>query len=997
MKRITPLVLLACILSVNHLYADHKAPPPKAVFDKTITGTITDGKSKEPLSGATVQVKGTRRGTSTDNNGKFSLSVPDKSTTLVISFAGYSSQEVSIQNLSSGLNIELAKSVATMDEIVVVGYGTQRKGDVTSAIAGVKAENFVKGGVRDAAQLIQGKVAGLSVSTSSGDPTAGTQIQLRGITTLNSNSSPLVLIDGIPGNLNSVAPEDIEAIDVLKDGSAAAIYGTRGTNGVILITTKKLHGESKATVQYDGYATVQTIAKRPDFLTATDYRKYKAEGYAFQDFGTSTDWFKAISRTPWSQTHNLSLQGGNRNTNYTASVNYRNWEGLFLRSDQRQVTGRVDLNHSMLDGKVKFNLGAISRTRTYWTGADGGSFNGYVYRQAVIRNPTDSIKDYLGNWKEQNVYFYDNPVAYIMETNGQNREKETRLNGSVTVTPIEGLRIKLLLSNVRTDQQRGYSETKKHVSTIKNGRNGYASLGEGNSTDNLLEFTTDYTKSFGRHKITALGGYSYQDYKTEDFYMQNWDFPTDQYSYNRMQSGNALGRGEAVMNSSASSYKLIGFFGRLNYSWDDKYMVMASVRQEGSSKFGANHKWGTFPAVSAGWRVNKEEFMKDVSFINDLKLRAGYGVTGTVPDAPYTSLISLNYGNRFLYNGTWIQGLSPARNPNPDLKWETKGEYNIGLDFAMFKSRFTGSIDFYKRKTSDMLWNYSVPTPPYLTGTLVANAGTTENKGFEVLLSFNAIQKKDLEWTTTATFSGNSNKLVSLSNDLFKTTTTYVDAGATGEPVQQGTHRTYIGGPIGTFFGYKSVDIDANGKWIIEGADGKPKAMKDAKIEDKKILGNGLPKYYFGWTNTFRYKNFDLSILVRGALKFQILNFQRMFYTDPKVIQYNMLRSAFDKVYGKVRLTDDLAYVSYYIENGDYIKIDNATLGYNLPLKNKYMHSVRIFAAGLNLLTITGYKGIDPEVSRTGNTVDTRLSPGNDQRDKYPTTRTWTLGANIIF
>lgn len=984
------LLLLPALAGLLLVQSSIASPPIR------IQGLIRDFQNHQPLAGVSIKVKGSTAGTSTDADGKFSLELSGNEKTIVISAIGYQSIEIPVSGRTS-FSIELKTVANDLNEVVVVGYGTQRKGDVTSAIAGVKAENFVKGAVRDAAQLIQGKVAGLTVSTSSGDPTAGTQIQLRGITTLKASTQPLVLIDGIPGNLNSVAPEDIEAVDVLKDGSAAAIYGTRGTNGVILITTKKMHGDSKATVNYDAYASVQTIAKRPDFLTAADYRKYKAQGVPFQDFGTSTDWFKAVTRTPLSHTHNLSLQGGNRQTNYTASVNYRDWDGLFLRSDNRQVTGRVDINHSMFDGKVKFNFGAISRTRTYWTGADGGSFNGYVYRQAVIRNPTDSIKDYLGNWKEQNVYFYDNPVAYIMETNGQNREKETRLNGSVTVTPIDGLHLKLLLSSVRTDQQRGYAETKKHVSTVKNGKNGYASLGEGNGTDNLLEFTTDYSKTFGNHKITALAGYSYQDSKSEDFYMQNWDFPTDNYSYNRMQSGNALGRGEAVMNSSASSYKLIGFFGRLNYSFDDKYLLMASVRREGSSRFGAQHKWGTFPAVSAGWRINKEGFMKTVTFINDLKLRAGYGVTGTAPDASYLSLTSLNYGARFLFNGNWIQSLAPVRNPNPDLRWERKGEYNVGIDFSVMKNRISGSIDYYNRRTKDMLWDYGVPVPPYLFNSITANVGTTENKGLEVLVNFNAVQGKDIEWTTGANFSTNTNKLVSLSNDLFKTTVNYIDAGYTGEPIQTSTHRLYVGGPVGDFYGYKSVDIDANGKWIIEGVDGKPKAMKDAKLEDKKILGNGLPKYYLGWNNNFRYKNFDLSVLVRGAFKFSILNFQRMFYSDPKVTQYNMLRSAFDKVYGKAVLTDDLAFVSYYIEKGDYVKIDNVTLGYTIPLTNKYIRNLHVYASGLNLLTITGYKGIDPEVTRTGNTTDLRLAPGDDQRDKYPTTRTFTVGLNVAF
>jgi TonB-linked SusC/RagA family outer membrane protein len=646
----------------------------------------------------------------------------------------------------------------------------------------------------------------------------------------------------------------------------------------------------------------------------------------------------------------------------------------------------------MLDGKLKFNLNAVSRTRNYWAGGDGYSFNTYVYRQSVIRNPTDSIRDYKGDWMERNIYFYDNPVAYLNESDGLNTEKELRLNGSVTLTPVKNLHMKLLMSNVQWNQQRGYAETKKHVSTVKNGLNGYASLGTSASKDNLMEFTTDYSKSFNAHKFTILGGYSYLDSKSEGYYMQNWDFPTDLYSYNRMQSGNALSRGEAVENSYASSYKLIGFFGRLNYNWNDKYMLMASVRREGSSKFGANHKWGTFPAVSLGWRVNRESFMKNVSFINDLKFRAGYGVTGIAPDESYLSLTSLNYGARFLYNGVWIQSLSPVRNPNPDLRWERKEEYNLGLDFSLFNNRVSGSVDAYQRLTNDMLWDYQVPVPPYLFNSITANVGTIKNKGIEVLLNYNAVRNKNMEWITSANFSTNSNKLVSLSNDLFKTTNDYFDAGYTGEPIQEATHRVKIGGPIGNFWGYKSVDIDEQGKWIIEGEDGKPKSIADAKETDKQILGNGLPKYYLGWNNTFRYRDWDLSILMRGAFGFQILNFQRMFYENPKVTQYNMLKSAFDKVYGKVRLNSDLAYVSYYIENGDYWKIDNVTLGYTLKTKStKYLKNIRLYASGLNLLTITGYKGIDPEVNRSG------LAPGNDERDKYPTTRTFTFGVNATF
>ncbi|HTF28283.1 MAG TPA: TonB-dependent receptor, partial [Flavitalea sp.] len=363
---------------------------------------------------------------------------------------------------------------------------------------------------------------------------------------------------------------------------------------------------------------------------------------------------------------------------------------------------------------------------------------------------------------------------------------------------------------------------------------------------------------------------------------------------------------------------------------------------------------------------------------------------GIAPEDAYLSQTSLNYGNRVIYDGTWIQSLAPVRNPNPDLRWERKEEFNIGLDFALFNNRVNGSIDAYQRMTKDMLWDYQVPVPPFLFNSITANVGTIKNRGIEVLVNYTAVQKKHLQWVTSANFSTNSNTLVSLSNEQFKTTNNFFDVGATGAPIQQSTHRVKIGGPIGNFYGYKSIDIDDAGKWIIEGADGKPKPIQQANDNDKKVLGNGLPKYYAGWNNSVSYRNWDLSVLMRGAFGFEILNFSRMFYENTKVVQYNMLKTAFDKVYGKTRLTNDLAYVSYYVEKGDYVKLDNVTLGYSLPVKkSKYIRGARVYASGLNLVTITGYKGIDPEVNRSG------LTPGSDEANKYPTTRSFTLGVNF--
>lgn len=919
-----------------------------------VRGRVID-ETGAPLSGVSVRNLKTNLATSTAENGSFIIALTGTGE-LQFTAVGFVSQKISVEGKESDLIVVLEAENQSLNEVVVVGYGTQRKGDITGSVASVKSSEFIQGPVRDAAQLIQGKVAGLTITNPSGNPAGNTMIQLRGLGTLSGDPNPLVLIDGIPGGLNTVAPEDIESIDVLKDGSAAAIYGTRGSNGVILITTKKNRGDLRSLLNYSANVSTETIAKRPSFYTAADYRRLINEGVDLEDFGASTDWFKEITRTPVSHTHNLSLSGGSSTTHYTASINYRDLQGIFLKSSNKQVTGRVDLNHNMFDNKIKITLNAISRNRDYL------NFSNYAYRQSVIRNPTDRIYDENGNWQERNIYFYDNPLAYIKEADGQNLEKDIRLNGSVTFTPIDDLNLKLLVSGNKFSVNNGYAESKKHVSNTKNNRNGYASLGTSFNKDNLLELTADYSKNLEDHRFTVLGGYSQQYVKAENFSMNNWDFPTDVYSWNRMQSGNALGRGEASMSSNATSHRLLGFFGRVNYSYKDKYILMASLRREGSSRFGANHKWGNFPGVSAAWRLSNESFAQGWDFLNDLKVRAGFGVTGISPTASYLSLTSLNYGTRFLANGEWIQSLTPVRNPNPDLRWERKEEVNMGLDITVFQNKLSGSIDLYRRKTKDMLWNYQVPVPPYLYSQILANVGTVENKGLEIIMNYNAVRTDNFRWTTSANFSTNKNKLVSLSNELFQTTNDFFDAGHTGEPVQEPTHRVKIGGPIGNFYGYKSVDIDSEGHWIVENKNGEAIPIANSSTDDKHVLGNGLPKYYVGWNNSLQYKNWDLNIAVRGVFGFQILNFQRMYYENPKIL-YNQLTSSRHLVYGKAVLDSDQAYVSYYVEDGDYVKVDNVTLGYTLPIKSsKYFKEARLYASGLNLITISGYKGIDPEV-----------------------------------
>jgi TonB-linked SusC/RagA family outer membrane protein len=961
---------------------------------RTVSGKVTDS-SGVGLPGVSVVVKGTTTGTITDNDGRFNLANAPSGATLVFSFVGMKSQEI-IYKGQANLHVALEEETIGLDEVVAIGYGSVKKGDVTSSIASVKSENFVKGAVKDAAQLIQGKVAGLSISVPSGNPTEGAVIMLRGNSSLLGTSNPLVLVDGVPGSLESVAPEDIESVDVLKDGSASAIYGTRGTNGVIIITTKASGNEMAPTIEYSGYVSSAKVSRKLDFMNASQLREKWNQGYTFtganlKDFGSDTDWLDQITRTAISQVHNIIFRGGSKNTNLTASLNYKSNEGIFIQSDNEKYTGRIDVSHSMFGGKLVADIGTIISEQKYWTGGDGYSFNNYVYRQAIIRNPTEPVTNTDGSWFERDVYFYDNPVAYLKESNGENRYRNVRFTAGLTFKPIEDLDIKAMVTRKGDSNIRGFYQTKNHVSNTKYGSGGYASRGTDDYVGNYAELSANYKKVIGNHNLSALVGYNYEDNMNEGFWANNKYFPTDSYTYNNLAIGSGLPKGEAGMGSYKNSDKLIALFSRVSYSLADKYLFMASIRREGSSKFGEDHKWGNFPGVSAGWRINKESFMQGIGWIDNLKLRTGYGVTGTNVLDSYKSLSSLNYSDYFYYEGSWVRKLVPVRNANPDLRWEKKEEINIGLDFGLFGGRVSGAFDFYNRLTKDALWDYSVPTPPYLYGTITANVGRIKNQGFEALINVIPVKTSDFTWNAGFTFSTNKNKLVSLSNDKFQTTNDYFYSGYTGEPIQIETHRIKIGGPIGDFYGLKAVDITDDGIWIIERPDGTRIPATESSTDDRQVLGNGIPKYYASWNNSFRYKNFDLSINMRGAFGYQILNFSRMFYENP-TIGYNTLNSAYDKVYGKAVLSDVQRFVSYYVEDGDYWKIDNATLGYTFNLANKNVFkNLRIYASGINLLTITGYKGIDPEVKQTG------LDPGNDERDKYPTTRTFTFGVNVTF
>lgn len=972
------------------------APVVETVLQqKAISGKVVDSKG-ESIIGANIMEKGTSNGTITDFDGNFSLNVSAKSV-LQISYIGYKTQEIPVSQLKAGAVITLKEDTEVMDEVVVIGYGTQRKGDVTSAIASVKAEDFTVGKVGDAADLIKGKVAGLSIAKGSGDPNATSAIRLRGVISVNGSTTPLILIDGVEGDLSTVAPENIEAIDVLKDASAAAIYGTRGANGVILITTKTGKREAHTTASYSGYVSASQFGKKLDFMTAEDVRAGKTN---FTDKGYDTDWLDAISRTGFTHNRNFNISGGTKQTTYSADFTYRKEDGVIMNTYAEDIRMRFDVSHWMLNDMLKVNLNMVKKwhknSATNATATDQSN----IYRQAIARNPTAPIYNEDGSYNEDfGVNYYYNPVGMLEERLGNYTYEETRAAGNITFEPIKGWQTNLMLATSRFGaHDKGYN-TSDYYGNQLNQWTGYAYHTNSESFQNNLELTSKYDLNVGKHRMNAMVGYSYQYYKYEQNYANNYNFPTDFFQWNNLGIGQALKEGKAGMGSSASENTLIGFFARVSYAYDNRYNLLVSVRREGSSKFGDNNKWGTFPSASLGWTISNEEFMKGITWLNNLKLRAGFGITGVIPNDPYISLTKYAYGSSYYYSdGKWLPGLSVSSNPNPDLRWEKSTEFNVGLDWSVLDNRLGGSIDVYNKKTTDLLFLYTVPTPPNLFNSTLANAGSVRNQGIEVAVNAVPVRTKDFEWKTVVTVSANKNKLLSLSNDMYESNS-FKDSGGLGEPINISTHRMEEGRALGEFYGLKSVGVSENGLFLIEKPDGEVVEFSNDQLKNdeyRQYLGSGLPKVYLGWTNNLSYKNWDLSMQFTSQLGFKILNEPRAFYENNS-IAYNRLKSVEEAPYGgqyTLSSSQPQTFVSYYLEDGDFLKLTNLTIGYTFPIKknNKYIKGVRAYLSGDNLFCITGYSGLDPELSNWYPT-----SAGIDARDKYPSIRSFTFGLNLTF
>ena len=974
------LVLLAMLmLGINTLFAQSDIP---------VQGKLTDAKG-QPLRGVSVTLKGTSTGTITDDAVNFNLTVPNQVSVLIFSYVGYPTQEMVVGE-TRNFDISLRTQGGQLNEVVVVGYGTQRRREVTSAVTTISAEQFNKGNVTNVAQLLQGKVAGLSISRPGSDPNAGFAIRLRGLSTLGAGTQPLIVIDGQVGaDINSVDPNDIATIDVLKDASAAAIYGTRGSAGVIIITTKRGSTAGVPRIMYSGSITTESPVSFTPNMSAAEY--VAAGG---TNMGANTDWNKEISRTAISHTNNISLSGGGNGTSYDVSLNYRDNQGIAIRTGFENLNGRINLTQRALKNRLVFNVNLTSSRRT----AELGFTEAFKY--ATIFNPTAPVrtKDPLydltgGGYFESNFVDYASPVAALEQNKNNNTVKRINMQGTAEFEIVKGLKFLTRYAQQTTSNFRTafLPRTSFHVRNFLGvsgfSRGGYAFKADDEGYNQLYENTLSYDTKFGDFNVSGLAGYSYQKFINEGVSAGAGNFVTDASAEN-IATALDFSAGRASVNSYKNGSKLAAFFGRLNLNYNDFLFLSASLRREGSTQFGENNRWGMFPAVSTGFDLSR---LLNSPQINNLKLRASYGVTGALPPQSYLSLLTFTAQtgrNFYAGNDVWLQPYGPNRNANPDLKWERKAETDFGLDFAVFENRLTGTIDYYTRNTSDLIFNVTVPVPPNLATTTWLNIGELKSSGFEFALSYDVFKGGNFSWNTGGNLSTYNVKLARLDP---KVAGSFVGATNLGTPGQEATQitRAVEGQEIGIIWGWTYRGLDQNGKYIFDDLN------KDNKIDanDQMQIGNGLPDFEFGFTNTFHYKKLDLNFFLRGSIGHDMVNTYRAFYENPAIVtSYNVVKTK----YYDPAIKEGQRFSSLHVEKASFVKLDNATLGYNFELPTDgAFKSIRLFLNGQNLFVITNYTGVDPEVrySDGGNV----LAPGVDRRETWVRSRAFTFGANIGF
>lgn len=954
---------------------------------RTITVTVLDEHGE--LIGANVIVKGTTIGNVTDMNGMVTLHDVPANAVLEVSYIGYRSQEVQVKNQTQ-IRVVLAEDTKALKEIVVVGYGTMEKKQVTSAITSLKSEDMMVGvSGADISSALQGKIGGL-VMNNLGSANSSTTFQLRGMTSINAGRSPLIVIDGFPGgDIRSLTQDDIKSIDILKDGSAGAIYGTRAASGVILITTKSgSNTEGKVKLTYSNEFSKKQSYNAPELLSGREFASHNIS----TDYGSDVDWWdELINHDNFSQKHHLALEMGTEKAQLYTSFFYEKNEGIALQDDRQDYGGRLNATFKLFDDWFE-----VRPAVDYRQAARNNHFPNF--QQALRNNPTRSPYDPKSAtgynvWVNESLDYNVVADAMLEDWYGLDKWFKPEVNMKLNIKPIEGLSYQQVLGyeNRQWEQHIYYPRT--HRTSIEESRNGDAYLGFSKTENLTSEGYFSYLKEFkGGHNLNATAGYSYFESNGESFNMHNYNFSVDGIKYWNIGEGSYLSDGKASMSSSKNiSEKLFSLFARVNYSYQDKYMASASIRHEGSSKFAANNRWANFWSATAGWRISNEDFMKDIEWIEDLKVRFGYGVTGNNDfSSSYMANMLGSDTNWMLPDGTWAYSYGKSQNVNPNLGWEEKKEWDLGVDYSLFDGRLYGKFDYYRRKIDNLLYSVKVPQPPYTQGSQYQNIGSMESKGWEFEVGGNIIQTKDFTWSTNLNFSHNSGKILTLwGNNTYYNGNGFVAPGSPGDAA-----RMEEGSTIGSFYLWKFAGFDDEGNFLLYNKDGEVIPAAKKTENDKQYMGNYTPKLIVGWSHTFTYKNFDLGINMRSWIDFDVYNTLNMYFGIQGQSNMNVLKTAYTKfnhIKGEKQICD------YYLEDGTFLKIDAITLGYTLPMK-KYTRNlvdrIRIYGTVGNVCTITGYSGMNPEVNITGWDKGTeKFWDGN----LYPVVRTWTLGMQFNF
>ena len=952
----------------------------------TINGQVKDDMG-EAVIGASIVVKGTSNGTVTDFDGNFTLKC-QSGAKLVITYIGYTPQEVAAKD---GMQVTLKEDVAQLNEVVVVGYGSMAKKEISSSVVQISKDQFNQGAASDAMALVAGKVAGLNVASSAdANPNAMTDIQVRGAGSLSASNGPLVVIDGIAGgDLRNIATQDVESITVLKDAGSAAIYGTRGANGVILVTTKKGSGTAGVTnVTYDSYIALNIQKQKPDILSTDEFRRSRRG----QDYGADTNWWDEITRpVSYSLNQYLSIDSSTKNGFFGLSLNYKKGNGLDIVSGREEYGARFVGEQRVLNGFLQFNSSLSARKVHEEWGNDG------LFDTALTMNPTIPVKNPNGTYYQPNSPTdIHNPVNDLKENVSQGDRVYLLGNADVKLNILQteqhNLSTSLSYALQYNDLKENFYTPTSSSESFWNGYAGRARINYQKWWTNRLEWLANYTMTLDKHQLKAVLGYSWERSKWEQSGNENMGFVYDALSYHGIANGTYLKDGKANLWAGSSESTLIGFFGRLNYNFNDMLYASASFRREGSTKFGNNTKWGNFPSASLAWEVTNTPVLKEAvgSIFQSLKPRISYGVTGRSDFNAYQSIATYSGYSAYLIDGQWINGYAPSLNANPDLAWEKSKAFNIGLDFVTLNNRLRGSIEYFDRRSEDLLYNYTAPQPPFIYNTILVNVGTTKNTGLEVSLEYDVLSKSALKWTTGVNWSTGDTKLTKLSSDAYQMA--YLDLyRKPGVGTNEYFFRVEEGGKIGQFYGYEHAGIDENGLLLVYDNDGNAKPAAQADPSWKRDIGNGAPKHFLSWSNSFRYKNWDLSTLFRGAFGYKIFNMRKYGMGLIGCGTDNVLRTAY---------TDDADVLSsggiissYFLENGNYFKLDNVTLGYNYTPKNRQLvESLRVYVTAKNLFTLTSYKGNDPSI-----VTSTGITPGVDSNSAYPQATQLSLGVTVRF